>query len=352
MQLLKFLKIFFGLPALVRCGIACCVTHLYVQFIAQLQLRKCSSLTSYLKAFIFIFCIININHANAQTASDTTAVDTTSMLKTDSINSPGYDDEDDGYVDTTVQHIYDTSQYFFNQKEHENDLYSQQKIAQRHLIDDEVNALKKQKDFWYIPAIEKLETHLKTDPKFRDSLLHQKNHELTDEEDNSLLLRPWFNTLIWIIIIGIFAAAVIYFLTQNNISIFSKEAASAVKDEDDEVHENIFHLSYTKLILQAEKEKDYRVAIRLLFLQTLKLLSDANAIQYQPEYTNLNYLQQLHQSKYYNEFFSVMHSYEYVWYGKFFITQDVYATIKNNFLKLQNKIVKCSCPSPLARGWR
>ena len=202
-----------------------------------------------------------------------------------------------------------------------------------------MNALKKEDDFWYIPAIEKIETRLKNDPKFRDSLLKASSHELMDERETSFLYQPWFSTLLWVIIIGIFAAAVIYFLTQNKINIFSKEGVSSADQESDDTREDIFHLSYTKLIQNAEKVKDYRSAIRLMFLQTLKLLSDTNAIHYQPDYTNLDYLQQLNQSKYYNEFFNVMHNYEYVWYGKFDISTEQYTVIKNNFLKLQHKII-------------
>ena len=76
-----------------------------------------------------------------------------------------------------------------------------------------------------------------------------------------------------------------------------------------------------------------------MFLQTLKLLSDTNSIQYQPDYTNLHYLQQLHQSKFYNEFSKVSRSYEYAWYGKFEISAARYAAIKNDFVKLQNRVV-------------
>ena len=64
--------------------------------------------------------------------------------------------------------------------------FAKEKISQRHLIDSEVNALKNDDDFWYIPAIEKLETRLKNDPKFRDSLLKAHNRELIDEEQDRL----------------------------------------------------------------------------------------------------------------------------------------------------------------------
>jgi hypothetical protein len=367
MQLFKFLKIIFRLPAALLCGITVASHHLYFRFVTQLPkipnaftiffhqpitISKC-----YYSPFrrpggkglggkcLFVFLLIiftGIQKTNAQTADttypDSNYVDTVSMT-TGNSSPVEYDDQDDGYVDTTVKHIYDTSQFFFNWKDYTDDPYTSEKIAQRHLIDADVKALKNDADFWYVPAIEKLETRLKNDPEFRDSLLNNQHQEFTDESQNGLLYQPWFNTLLWIIIIGIFAAAVIYFLIQNKINIFSRASASSAEDAPDEEGNDIFHLSYTKLILQAEKEKDYRVAIRLMFLQTLKLLSDTNIIHYQADYTDLHYLQQLNQSKYYNEFFTVMRSYEYAWYGKFNIPAERYTVIKNDFLKLQHKII-------------
>ena len=346
MLLPKCLILFFGLRASRRCGIIQnppgMSQHLYCRYKEQLQVR---SYRSRIKLSTVFWCMFLITqNTNAQV--DTNYVDTISMQYADTVAVPnniegsgGYNDQDDGYVDTTVKHIYDTSQYFFNWKDSSNNPFINKKINSRQLIDAEVNALKKEDDFWYIPAIEKIETRLKNDPKFRDSLLKVSSHELMDERETGFLYQPWFSTLLWVMIIGIFAAAVIYFLTQNKINIFSKEGVSSADEESDDTGEDIFHLSYTKLIQNAEKVKDYRSAIRLMFLQTLKLLSDTNAIHYQPDYTNLDYLQQLNQSKYYNEFFKVMHNYEYVWYGKFDISTEQYTVIKNNFLKLQHKII-------------
>lgn len=330
MQLLKFLKIFFRLPAAVILLSFRCVTPLYCRFI--MQPKRCT----FKHVFIFISIFLITQKTNAQ-IPDTNYVDTITMANVDTSTSETYDDENEEY-DTTVKHIYDTSQYFFNWKQDINDPYTTEKIAQRHLIDDDTKQLKSEDDFWYVPAAEKLETRLKNDPKFRDSLMNARNHELHDENDIGFLQQPWFTTLLWIIIIIIFVGAIIYFLSQQKINLFSRESTSP-EDETNEKHEDIFHLPYTKLILQAEKEKNYRIAIRLMFLQIIKLLSETNNIHYQPNYTNLHYLQQLSQTKYYNEFFKVMHNYEYVWYGKFDISTDNYNTIKNDFLKLQNKII-------------
>jgi hypothetical protein len=340
MQPSRFFKIFFWLPANQLRLIFVASQHLYVRFFERLQFHACSRFVKYAAALLFI-SFISIQKINAQEHSipvDSNAVDTITMKNAGDDASTGYDDQDDGYFDTTVKHIYDTSQYFFNWKDYYNDRFINKKIKHGHAVDEEVSALKKQDDFWYIPAIEKLEHRLKADPKFRDSLINAENKELRDERDNSVLNQPWFNLLIWVIIIGIFGAAIIYFLAQNKISIFSKTSEATASEEESEEHEDIFRISYSKHIQNAEKEKNYRVAIRLMFLQTLKSMSEAGIIHYQPDLTDLDYLQQLSQSKYYNEFFNVMRSYEYVWYGKFDISTERYATVKNDFIKLQNRI--------------
>lgn len=286
-----------------------------------------------LKNFLIFLLILIAYKSNAQ--RDTTVVDTVSMSNIDSLTSP----ETDEYVDTTVKHIYDTSEYFFNWKDNNQTLYTTNKIAQRHLVDNDVKQLKNQKDFWYVPAIEKIEARLKTDAAFRDSLLKAGNNAITDENKKDFTQQTWFHFIVWFIIISVFLGAIIYFLLQNKISFFSKEAASSSQSLKTDAHEDIFNLAYQDRIKKAETEQNYRVAVRLIFLQTLKLLSDTNHIKYQPDYTNLNYLQQLHLSNLYNDFSKVTRSYEYVWYGKFEISSEAYAVVKKDFLMLQNKIV-------------
>lgn len=288
--------------------------------------------SKWIKGLVILCFLIIIQKTNAQT--DTTIVDTVSMAKIDSLTRP----DNNEYIDTTVKHIYDTSQYFFNRKEDYNQPYTEEKITQRHLIDKDVQELKNEKDFWYIPAIEKIETRLKNDPAFRDSLLKAGNREIADENKKDFRQQTWFHFVVWFIIIGVFLAAIIYFLLQNKINLFSEESAAARENNNEDAHENIFQLSYNELLRKAEQEQDYRVAVRLMFLQTLKILSETNTVHYQPDYTNLHYLQQLHQSKLYNDFSKLSRNYEYVWYGKFEILKDRYASIKNDFLMFQHKI--------------
>lgn len=306
--------------------------NFFVFIVDEIKQLVCFYTKVTVKRFTIFVCVLTTFNVNAQT--DTSVVDTVSMAKIDSLTKP----DNNAYVDTTEKHIYDTSQYFFNWKENNSQPYTTNKLVQRQLVDEDVKKLKNEDDFWYIPAIEKIEARLKTDAAFRDSLLRAGKKEITDNDKKDFRQQTWFRFIVWFIIVSVFLGAIIYFLSQNKISLFSKEAASSFNNEENDTDENIFKLSYNELIKKAEAANNYRVAVRLIFLQTLKLLSDTNHIQYQPDYTNLNYLQQLHQSNLYSDFSKVTRSYEYVWYGKFEVSADVYTAIKNDFLMLQNKI--------------
>ena len=306
--------------------------NFFVFIIDEIKRCTCFSNKVILKSMAVFILMLIASNSDAQT--DTTVVDTVSMSNIDSLTQP----DNDAYVDTTVKHIYDTAQYFFNWKHNSTQPYTTNKIAQRHLIDSDVKQLKGEEDFWYVPAVEKIEAKLKTDAAFRDSLLKAGNNEITGENKEDFRQQTWFHFIVWFIIISVFLAAIVYFLLQNKINLFSKEAISYSQHAENDVHEDIFNLPYNSLLIKAETEKNYRIAVRLVFLQTLKLLSETNHIKYQPDYTNLDYLLQLQQSNLYNDFSKVTRSYEYVWYGKFEISSESYAAIKKDFLVLQNKI--------------
>ena len=329
----KYLNILFWLPAFVLHGIACCVAFRSSSRFSwhRNRLRK----NYFVKLLAIFFCLFLLEEkTNAQTA-DTAFVDTVSMKNIDAAS--GYDE--DNYTDTTVKHIYDTSENFFNWKKYYNDPYAVEKIQQRSLPDSTIQQLKSSKDFWYIPAIEKIETRLKNDPAFRDSLLKAANREFTNDQNN-FTQQAWFNTLLWCIIIAIFLGALAYFLLQNKINLFSKESlASASQTFSEDENADIFHIPYADLLRKAEKEENYRNAVRLLYLQTLKQLSETGRIQYQPDYTNLQYVQQLYKSNLYENFFTITRHYEFVWYGKFEISKGLYEKVKNDFLRLRDKVV-------------
>lgn len=249
---------------------------------------------------------------------------------------------------TTEKHVYDSSVNYFTRKENRNDPYTNYKIKSRHATDSTVNQLRNNDEFWYVKAIEKFKhdiVRLQTDKAFRDSLtkagyLKPDEQVFTQEQQSSsFLATTWFKFIIWAIIIGVFVYAVAFFLMANKINLFTRGDVSASSGFAEEDHTDIFHLPYKDLLQKAYNEKNYRFAIRILYLQTLKLMSEKNIIKFQPEFTNMHYLLQLNRSNYFKDFFSITHHYEYVWYGKFDVTEDMFNKMQNDFSSMQNKIL-------------
>jgi len=177
-----------------------------------------------------------------------------------------------------------------------------------------VKKLKTDNDYWYA-----------------DAEIKKKKKEQLDPTFIPLGQRTWFKTLLWLLIIGGFAAFIIWYLAGNDVSIFKKRQRLAEDKEDEMDTEDIFAINYQKEIDKASKMGNYRLAIRLMFLRLLKDLSQKNIIQYAQGKTNFDYLMQLHPTKYYRDFFRITRNYEYSWYGQFDVTEDMYHIIRSDF---------------------
>jgi hypothetical protein len=84
-------------------------------------------------------------------------------------------------------------------------------------------------------------------------------------------------------------------------------------------------------INEAMSLKDYRLAIRWMYLKTLQLLDRNGLIQFHPQTTNYEYLLQLKNHSLNKDFSLLTHAYDYVWYGQFEVNQAQADTLKTNF---------------------
>lgn len=97
-------------------------------------------------------------------------------------------------------------------------------------------------------------------------------------------------------------------------------------------------LAYDKLIAQAVMNKNYRLAIRYLYLQTLKKLTGNGLLQFSADKTNYQYVTELRGKPYQNDFAAITLNYEYVWYGKFDISEDVYSRLLKEYKSFHQKV--------------
>lgn len=80
--------------------------------------------------------------------------------------------------------------------------------------------------------------------------------------------------------------------------------------------EDIHGLQFEELIGAAETAGNYRLAVRLGYLQTLKQLTDQGLIRWQPDKTNHDYLFELPPGPLPDAFRELTRQFDYVWYGE------------------------------------
>jgi hypothetical protein len=247
----------------------------------------------------------------------------------------------------TAKHIYDSSERFFNAKNYSLQPFTYQKFSPKTLPPSIIDSLKKEKDFWYANAIEKFKTKQRAYFELIDSIKRSNSNEVAPPskpqesfEDEGLTIGPLIQYLILGAAIIIFLGAIIYFLSTNKVGFFAPSNKNIDEQpEETDLGENIFVLPYQDLLNKAVKDKNYRLATRILYLQTLKILAENGIIKFSPDATNIHYLMQLNGTSYYNDFFKVTRHYEYVWYGKFDVTPGMYETISADFSTMQKRII-------------
>lgn len=99
--------------------------------------------------------------------------------------------------------------------------------------------------------------------------------------------------------------------------------------------------SIERLIEKAESSSEYRLAIRLHYLKSLKLLDTATIITWRSGKTNHDYLLEIQDSQLKEEFDDLNYIYEYSWYGQFAIDDEAqYSQLSETYLTFYENISK------------
>lgn len=145
----------------------------------------------------------------------------------------------------------------------------------------------------------------------------------------------FFEVLVWILIIGA-VVLVLYQLVQVRFGKLwkkkSDEAVVAITKEGDEI-EDIRNVEFDDAVQKAIAEKRYRVAVRLLYLRSLRQLQDRSMINWRREKTNRDYLYELSDQGLRPIFSDLTFIFEYIWYGEFPVDQKHFETAHAGFLE-------------------
>ena len=131
---------------------------------------------------------------------------------------------------------------------------------------------------------------------------------------------------------------VILVLAKSKLSgmfyIRKEEKFSGLKEIREDIHEIDFDTSISGAIAI----KDYRIAVRLYYLKTLKLLADKNLIDWKINKTNNNYIKELKEIRLKKPFEELTNLFEWVWYGEFPVEESFFEKTKNTFNSFQTAL--------------
>lgn len=92
--------------------------------------------------------------------------------------------------------------------------------------------------------------------------------------------------------------------------------------------ENIHEINFETAISEALAVGDYRLAIRLQYLKTLKTLSSKQLISWKANRTNHSYVLELERYPYQSDFIRLTAYFEFAWYGDFRVDEAGYNEMK------------------------
>jgi len=152
----------------------------------------------------------------------------------------------------------------------------------------------------------------------------------------------WFNSgffefLLYLAVAGFIIFILYNFLKNNDFSLNKKKKVSL--DESDTPWEDVEHFDeWDRALQQALHSKNYRLAVRILYLKNLQGLNKGGHIQYREEYTNWHYVYKLSGSNYFEPWRKLSTYFDYIWYGEYAIDQAQYQQLANDFNQFEQQL--------------
>lgn len=189
---------------------------------------------------------------------------------------------------------------------------------------------------------------LREDPEFRYSYTRASmslwdafwiwvSYQLRDLFHTDSTSGNWDQLLLFILFAAVLVYVIIRLLKVNTFRIlYSDKKGKPIEAIVEE--ENIHEMDFEKLLKEATEAKNYRLAIRLFYLWSLKMLADANHVHWEPGKTNHDYLKELTASQLNGGFRQLSYYFEYAWYGNFSVSPDLFNRVHGIFSEWKTRI--------------
>jgi hypothetical protein len=201
-------------------------------------------------------------------------------------------------------------------------------VVFRQVPDSTVRHLQKQKEFAYAndPAYWTREPKIEDEPRRKGFW----------DYFNALFAGSAIRYVTYGILIAFFLFVIYRLIVVNKLFLFyssSKPKATATGEAIDITDENL-----NEKIQKAVDAKDYRLAVRYMYLKSLQLLNERQWIRFHADATNYEYVNQMSGHKLASEFGFLTRVYDYMWYGEFALTEEQFDLVYKNFSHFYNAL--------------
>ena len=137
-----------------------------------------------------------------------------------------------------------------------------------------------------------------------------------------------------ILLIAVASGLLLYFIIRlsgmNRTGLFGKKNTGDLL-QGEAMNEDIHSINFNQAIQQAVANSNYRLAVRLLYLQSLKALADRDMILWQLDKTNSAYVKEIKDESQQNAFYQLTLWFENNWYGNIPVSEARFGLIKDQF---------------------
>ena len=202
-------------------------------------------------------------------------------------------------------------------------------VALRSFDSEALEAYKAEAEFQY-------QEEVKIDKESWLARLSRQIREFLFGEDGARGV-TFFRILVYLIGIAALILIVLGLLKIRITGIFGKSARkTGVAFE--ELNEDIHEMDFDQLVQEAVDQGNFRRAVRLHYLRSLKVLSDRELIEWRPYKTNHDYQTELRTTPWAKDFDELTRDFEYVWYGDFSLNSEEYQSVASVFKDFQQKL--------------
>ena len=220
----------------------------------------------------------------------------------------------------------------------------------RSITYDSVYAINTDKGFYYKRYMDSLlramEVRLKKieESRYRDTTKNNRSGRSGTARsrreiyiDEGVFSGSGLGIIFWMLAIALFGY-IVFKLFISNASFFSRNRknisaninVAAEEDSNDP----------DAMLRNAIKNGNYRLAIRHLYLHTLIRLSEKRFIQVNSNKTNYEYVKEVRNQKFADDFASLTLKYEYVWYGEYPVDERLFEQIHGSFTQFNKSFLK------------